>query len=366
MPPSTAMSRSSVQRRILVTGGCGFIGSTLVRHLLDQGHAVLNVDLLTYAGNPESLREVAQHPGYRFVCADICNAAQMQECFRRFRPDLVMHLAAESHVDRSIDDARDFIQTNVEGTRVLLDEALAYWRTLEGGRRQTFRFHHVSTDEVYGDLGPQDPPFREGDPYRPSSPYAASKAASDHLVRAWHRTHGLPVVISNCSNNYGPRQFPEKLIPLAILKAVKGENIPVYGRGDNVRDWLFVEDHAEALLRVALDGRPGETYHIGGNAEHTNLRVVQALCDLLEEARPRKPEGVARYGELITFVPDRPGHDRRYAMDIRKIGEELGWKPKTGFEEGLRRTVRWYLDNEPWWQSVLDGSYRLQRLGMAS
>lgn len=349
---------------ILVTGGCGFIGSAVVRQLVKSGTAhVVNVDALTYAGNPDSVLEVQGKPNYTFAHADICDREAIRAIIRKTRPNLILHMAAESHVDRSIDTPGTFLQTNVIGTQILLEEALLFWERLPGDQRSRFRFHHVSTDEVYGDLGPDDPAFREGDPYKPSSPYAASKAASDHLVRAWHRTYGLPVVISSCSNNYGPYQFPEKLIPLAILKAIRGEPVPVYGRGENIRDWLYVEDHARALITIATNGRVGETYHIGGNTEKRNIDVVRSICRILDNLRPNKPQGITHYEDLITFVPDRPGHDYRYAMDCSKITTELGWAPSVSFHEGLKKTVKWYLENRWWWQRVLDGSYRLERLG---
>ncbi len=351
-------------RTVLVTGGCGFIGSAVVRRLLRRGFRVVNYDALTYAGNPDSLREVLPHPGYVFVHADIRDRAALEQTLARYEPDAVMHLAAETHVDRSIEDPERFVDVNITGTLTLLEAVRRYWSALPEAKRSAFRLHHISTDEVYGDLGPDDPPFREGDPYRPSSPYAASKAGSDHLVRAWHRTYGLPVIVTNCSNNYGPYQFPEKLIPHMILRALKGEPLPVYGRGDQVRDWLYVEDHAEALELVLTKGRIGETYHIGGEAERKNIEVVRTICACLEELAPEKPQGVKRYEDLITFVADRPGHDRRYAMDITKIRTELGWRPKTDFEAGIRRTVAWYLDHRWWWSRILDGSYRLERLGL--
>jgi dTDP-glucose 4,6-dehydratase len=351
--------------RVLVTGGAGFIGSALVDRLLrEPSCSVLNFDKLTYAANPDVVAR--EEPNYAFVQADICDAVAVAAAFRRFEPDLVMHLAAESHVDRSIDGPSEFLETNVRGTFVLLQEALGYWRELERPRKDLFRFHHVSTDEVYGDLGPEEPPFTEAHPYRPSSPYSASKAASDHLVRAWNRTYDLPVVLSNCSNNYGPRQFPEKLIPLMILNAAEGRELPVYGDGGQVRDWLHVEDHAEALLEVATKGRTGETYNIGGRSERRNIDVVREICTILEEERPEKPVGVEHYGDLITFVADRPGHDRRYAIDDHKLGTELGWEPKQSFESGLRRTVRWYLENLDWCERIRHERYDLRRIGLAS
>ncbi len=350
--------------KLLVTGGAGFIGSALVRHLVSESDwTVVNLDKLTYAGNLDSLPGLLDHPRHRFEQVDICDRREVERVFREYRPDAVMHLAAESHVDRSIDGPADFIQTNVVGTSVLLEAARGYWNELEGEARARFRFHHVSTDEVYGDLGPEGL-FTEETPYHPNSPYSASKASSDHLVRAWHRTYGLPVLVTNCSNNYGPYQFPEKLIPLMILNALAGKPLPVYGRGDQVRDWLYVEDHVRALLRVLEAGRVGETYNIGGHNEKTNLEVVQHICAILEEKAPRHPEGVKRYADLVTHVTDRPGHDLRYAIDAGKIGRELGWCPQETFESGLEKTVQWYLENDAWCRRVLDGSYRGERLGV--
>lgn len=350
--------------RIIVTGGAGFIGFALVQHLLGTGdNEVLNLDKLTYASNPEAAK--LKHPQYRFERADICDTDRIHQLFRSFRPDAIMHLAAESHVDRSIDGPGEFVHTNVVGTVSLLQAALAYWQGLEGQERDAFRFHHVSTDEVYGDLDAEEPAFTEQSPYQPSSPYSASKAASDHLVRAWHRTYGLPVLLSNCSNNYGPRQFPEKLIPLTILNAIQGKPLPVYGDGRQVRDWLHVEDHAEALHRVLTGGTPGETYNIGGRCERRNIDVVRLICATLEELRPDKPNGVVAYEELISFVPDRPGHDRRYAIDDKKIASELGWAPRETFESGLRRTVQWYLDNLDWCVAIRESRYDGERLGLA-
>ena len=351
--------------RILVTGGAGFIGSALIRHLMQHSaHEVLNLDKLTYAGNLESLASIQDNPRHRFLQADIADAAAVSEALAQFQPDAVMHLAAESHVDRSIDGPAAFIQTNIVGTYVLLEAVRAYWLGLDQPRRGAFRFHHISTDEVYGDLHGADDLFREDTPYAPSSPYSASKAASDHLVRAWHRTYGLPVLITNCSNNYGPYHFPEKLIPLVILNALEGKPLPVYGDGAQVRDWLYVEDHARALLQVVSRGKIGETYNIGGHNEQKNIEVVRAICALLEEMAPDKPAGVARYEELIRFVSDRPGHDLRYAIDAGKIERELGWTPQESFASGLRKTVRWYLDNLDWCRHVQDGSYQRQRLGV--
>lgn len=350
-------------RRYLVTGGAGFIGSAVVRRLIDETDSdVLVVDKLTYAGNLDSLAPVAMSPRYRFLKADICDAAAMRAAFAEFRPDIVMHLAAESHVDRSIDGPGEFIQTNIVGTFTLLQAALGYWRGLEGARRDAFRFHHVSTDEVFGSLG-EEGAFTETTAYQPNSPYSASKAGSDHLVRAWGHTYGLPTLLSNCSNNYGPYHFPEKLIPLMILNALEGKPLPVYGDGGNVRDWLFVEDHAAALRLIAERGRPGESYNVGGGAERTNLSVVEAICDLVDEMRPDPALGSRR--KLIAFVPDRPGHDRRYAIEASKIEAELGWRPTVTFEEGLRRTVAWYLENRSWWERIRSGVYRGERLGAA-
>ncbi|MDH4610257.1 dTDP-glucose 4,6-dehydratase [Pseudomonas sp. BN102] len=350
--------------RILVTGGAGFIGSALIRHVLTHtSHDVLNLDKLTYAGNLESLATVADNPRYQFLQADIADSQVVGQALARFQPDAVMHLAAESHVDRSIDGPAAFIQTNIVGTYSLLESVRTYWLGLDAERKAAFRFHHISTDEVYGDLHGVDDLFTETTPYAPSSPYSASKAASDHLVRAWHRTYGLPVLLTNCSNNYGPYHFPEKLIPLMILNALEGKPLPVYGNGQQVRDWLFVEDHARALLEVVTRGQVGETYNIGGHNEQKNLDVVHTICSLLEELAPQKPDGVARFEDLITFVKDRPGHDLRYAIDAGKIERELGWVPQETFATGLRKTVQWYLDNLEWCRRVQDGSYQRERLG---
>ena len=350
--------------KILVTGGAGFIGSAVVRHLLQNTeHEVVNLDKLTYAGNLESLPGASDHPRYRFEQVDICDAVAVARVLAEHRPDAVMHLAAESHVDRSIDSPAAFIQTNIVGTYTLLEACRQYWLGLCEEARSRFRFHHISTDEVYGDLEGTTELFTEQTPYSPSSPYSASKASSDHLVRAWQRTYGLPVLITNCSNNYGPYHFPEKLIPHMILNALAGKPLPVYGDGAQIRDWLYVEDHARALVEVLTRGQPGATYNIGGHNEKRNLQVVETLCTLLDELVTEKPAGISRFAELITFVQDRPGHDRRYAIDAGKIERELGWLPQETFESGLRKTVQWYLDNRSWWQNVLSGTYQLNRLG---
>lgn len=350
--------------KFLITGGAGFIGSAVVRLLLTStNHQVLNVDKLTYAGNLLSLECVASNLNYQFIQADIADRSAIDTIFADFQPDVVMHLAAESHVDRSIDGPAAFIQSNIIGTYALLESARAYYSILSDERKSQFRFHHISTDEVFGDLHLDDDKFTETTAYAPSSPYSASKAASDHLVRAWHRTYGLPIVITNCSNNYGPYHFPEKLIPLMIINALHGKPLPVYGTGRQVRDWLFVEDHADALLKVATSGVIGETYLVGGNNEKTNIEVVQSICSLLNELVIEKPAGIADFRELISFVSDRPGHDLRYAIDANKLQKSLGWQPKETFESGLRKTVIWYLEHQNWWQSVLNGSYRLERLG---
>lgn len=352
--------------RILVTGGAGFIGSAVIRHLIfATEHQVLNLDKLTYAGNLDSLAPVADSPRYRFCQVDICDSAALQALFAEFQPTAVMHLAAESHVDRSIEGPAEFIQTNICGTYALLEAARSYWSGLEPSAREAFRFHHISTDEVYGDLAGTDDLFTETTLYAPSSPYSASKASSDHLVRAWQRTYGLPTIVTNCSNNYGPYHFPEKLIPHVILNALAGKPLPVYGDGSQIRDWLYVEDHARALVEVVTRGKVGETYNIGGHNEKRNLEVVQAICGLLDEMRAWVDDRgqVRSYSELITFVADRPGHDRRYAIDASKIQRELGWAPQESFATGIRKTVQWYLSNRPWWERVLNGSYQLARLG---
>ncbi len=350
--------------KILVTGGAGFIGSAVVRHIIrDTKDSVVNLDKLTYAGNLESLVDVADSDRYYFEQVDICDRTELDRVFSEHQPDMVMHLAAESHVDRSIDGPAAFIETNVMGTYHLLEAARQYWSSLEEANQSAFRFHHISTDEVYGDLEGTDDLFTETTSYAPSSPYSASKASSDHLVRAWQRTYGLPTLVTNCSNNYGPYHFPEKLIPLMILNALDGKPLPVYGDGMQIRDWLFVEDHARALYKVVTEGEIGETYNIGGHNEKANIEVVKTICALLEELRPDKPAGVESYESLITYVKDRPGHDVRYAIDATKIAQELNWTPEETFESGIRKTVAWYLNNPKWWQRVLDGSYSLERLG---
>ena len=366
--------------KLLVTGGAGFIGSAVIRHIIQHSDdSVVNVDKLTYAGNLESLANVSDSQRYSFVQVDICDRAALDEVFATHQPDAVMHLAAESQVDRSIDGPAEFIETNIVGTYQLLEAARAYWNGLDSQRKQAFRFHHISTDEVYGDLPhPSDSDqasehlFTEQTSYAPSSPYSASKASSDHLVRAWQRTYGLPVLVTNCSNNYGPYHFPEKLIPLVILNALEGKPLPIYGAGDQIRDWLYVEDHARALCKVVKQGQVGETYNIGGHNEKQNIEVVRTICALLDELTPpatrqlKATDGTAllSYSDLLTHVADRPGHDRRYAIDASKIESELGWVPAESFESGLRKTVQWYLDNLPWCQRVQDGSYQRERLGV--
>ena len=350
--------------KILVTGGSGFIGSALIRFLVNEKKvSVINVDKLTYAANQDSLLSVQQSTYYKFEAADICDAKLIRAIFKSHRPDVVMHLAAESHVDRSIDGASAFVQTNLVGTFTMLEEARHYWNSLAGEEREKFLFHHISTDEVYGDLGQTEQLFTETTPYNPSSPYSATKAGSDHLVRAWYRTFGMPAIITNCSNNYGPFHFPEKMIPHMILNALHGKQLPIYGDGRQIRDWLYVEDHVEALYKVVVDGSVGQTYNIGGNNEMTNFEVVEAICDLLEELAPEKPNGVGNYKDLVVFVKDRPGHDTRYAIDASKLEIELGWIPKESFETGLRKTVHWYLDNKIWWEKILLGDYYLERKG---
>jgi dTDP-glucose 4,6-dehydratase len=353
--------------KLLVTGGAGFIGSAVVRHIIAKTDwTVANIDKLTYAGNLDSLGEARNNSRHRHYRVDICDREALIGVFAEARPDAVLHLAAESHVDRSIDGAAPFITTNVQGTYAMLETALTWWRSLEGEARERFRFQHISTDEVFGSLAPADKgggKFTETTPYAPNSPYSASKAASDHLVRAWHHTHGLPTLTTNCSNNYGPYHFPEKLIPLCIIRALRGERLPVYGRGLNVRDWLHVEDHAEALTLVLRKGRPGETYNVGGDSERTNIEVVREICGLLDGMLPNTLN--RPHEKLIEFVTDRPGHDARYAIDASKIHRELGWRPRHSFEQGLRQTVRWYLDNRGWWERVMSGAYRGERLGLS-
>ncbi|MGR3971273.1 dTDP-glucose 4,6-dehydratase [Shewanella sp. 1180_01] len=358
--------------KILVTGGAGFIGSAVVRQIINNTtDAVVNIDKLTYAGNLESLANVAVSDRYTFEQVDICDRAELDRVFSQHQPDVVMHLAAESHVDRSITGPSDFIQTNIVGTYTLLEASRNYWQQLDAERKAAFRFHHISTDEVYGDLPHPDeqegkavdqelPLFTETTPYAPSSPYSASKASSDHLVRAWLRTYGLPTIVTNCSNNYGPYHFPEKLIPLVILNALEGKPLPIYGKGDQIRDWLYVEDHARALYKVVTEGKVGETYNIGGHNEKQNLEVVQTICSILDSLVPK----ATSYAEQITYVTDRPGHDRRYAIDASKMSYELNWQPQETFETGLRKTVEWYLANQEWCQHVQDGSYQRERLGI--
>lgn len=349
--------------RILITGGAGFIGSAVVRHIIkNTNDEVLNLDKLTYAGNLESLKEIDQNPRYQFQQVDICDSSKLEQIFEQFQPDAIMHLAAESHVDRSIDGPSAFIQTNIVGTYILLEAARKYWQALDDNKKANFRFHHISTDEVYGDLDGTTDLFTEATPYAPSSPYSASKASSDHLVRAWQRTYGLPTIVTNCSNNYGPYHFPEKLIPLVILNALDGKALPIYGAGNQIRDWLFVEDHARALYQVITQGTVGETYNIGGHNEKQNLEVVKTICKILDELRPQNNS--QSYESLITFVKDRPGHDLRYAIDATKIEHELGWKPQETFETGIRKTVEWYLNNLEWCRHVQDGSYQRERLGV--
>lgn len=353
------LSADKHMRRVLVTGGAGFIGSAVCRLLAKSGVDVLNIDKLTYAGNLASLRDLDQRPNYRFLQIDICNAAAVSEAFAAFQPEHLIHLAAESHVDRSIVGARDFVDTNIVGTFTLLEVARSYWSKLPAARRDAFRFLHVSTDEVYGSLG-ADGLFRETTPYDPSSPYSASKAAADHLASAWTRTYGLPVIVSNCSNNYGPFHFPEKLIPLVILNALHGKSLPIYGKGENVRDWLYVEDHARALDLIVAHGRVGEKYNVGGRNERRNIDVVKTICAILDKLRPT----ARSYTSLITFVADRPGHDARYAIDATKLESELGWRALETFETGIERTVRWYLDNEWWWRPLREKVYAGERLGL--
>lgn len=351
--------------KILVTGGAGFIGSAVIRNIIKNTQdEVLNIDKLTYAGNLESLSEIDTDPRYQFAQVDICDSERLTEIFKIFQPDAVMHLAAESHVDRSIDGPAEFITTNIVGTYTLLEVARKYWLQLNEEKKASFKFHHISTDEVYGDLEGTTDLFTETTSYAPSSPYSASKASSDHLVRAWHRTYGLPIVVTNCSNNYGPYHFPEKLIPLVILNALDGKALPIYGKGDQIRDWLYVEDHAKALYKVVTEGKVGETYNIGGHNEKQNIEVVKTICKILDELKPQNNH--QPYETLITFVKDRPGHDLRYAIDASKIAKDLGWKPEETFETGIRKTVEWYLNNLEWCRRVQDGSYQRERLGVSA
>jgi len=350
---------------ILVTGGAGFIGSALIRHIIrETDHRVVNVDKLTYSGNLESLSAIDGSQNYIFEQVDICDSSELQKVFIKNQPDIVMHLAAESHVDRSIDGPGDFIKTNIVGTFTLLEQSKNYWKSLEGEKKENFRFLHVSTDEVYGDLEESSDFFSEDTPYDPSSPYSASKASSDHLVRAWHRTYNLPVLITNCSNNYGPCQFPEKLIPHVILNALEGKNLPIYGNGKQIRDWLYVDDHVRALMIVALDGNLGETYNIGGSNEIQNIEVVKKICNILDGLIKNKVNGVSSFSDLITYVKDRPGHDVRYAINANKIQRDLGWEPRENFESGIKKTVEWYLNNHEWCENIQNGSYKLERLGV--
>ena len=354
-----------VRKTILVTGGAGFIGSELVRFLINSSpHSVVNVDKLTYSGNLHSLESINSNNRYHFEQIDICDEDELRRVLTENKPDIIFHLAAESHVDRSIDDPKDFIKTNIVGTYNILEQTKKYWQSLQGHKKDNFRFLHVSTDEVYGDLGSTKDYFSEKTPYNPSSPYSASKASSDHLVKAWFRTYNLPVIITNCSNNYGPYQFPEKLIPHIILNAIAGKALPVYGNGTQIRDWLYVNDHVRALLTVAFKGLVGETYNIGGNNEIQNLEVVTEICKLLDELIPSKLNGLDTFSDLISFVQDRPGHDVRYAIDASKIKNDLGWNPKEDFISGIRKTVKWYLNNLSWSRNIEDGSYRLERLGV--
>ena len=358
-------------KTIFVTGGAGFIGSAVIRYLINNTEcSIINIDKLTYAGNLSTLESVVNNPRYFFELADICDAQKISELFRQYQPDAIMHLAAETHVDRSIDNAAAFIQTNIVGTYVLLEAARHYWHSLSETKKSAFRFHHISTDEVFGDLKSAVGFFTEMTPYAPNSPYSASKAGADHLVRAWYKTYGFPVILTNCSNNYGAFQFPEKLIPLMILNAVQGKKLPIYGNGNQVRDWLFVDDHARALYLALTRGKTGESYNIGGHNQKTNLEVVNTICAVLDELVPTEKnpntQGVRRYADLIEFVADRPGHDQRYAIDAGKIQRELGWQPLETFESGIRKTVEWYLDNPTWWQPILSERYCGSRLGLGS
>ena len=354
-------------KTILVTGGAGFIGSALIKHIIDNTeHSVVNVDKLTYSGNLESLVTIEKSKNYIFEQVDICNEGELQRVFQENRPDLIIHLAAESHVDRSIDGPSEFIQTNIVGTFNLLEQSKNYWQSLKNNKKENFRFLHVSTDEVYGDLGELTDSFSEDTSYDPSSPYSASKASSDHLVRAWYRTYGLPVLITNCSNNYGPYQFPEKLIPHVILNALEGKNLPIYGDGKQIRDWLYVDDHVLALMNVALNANIGETYNIGGNNEIENIDVVRKVCSILEKLVPNKLNGMSSFNEVISYVKDRPGHDVRYAINANKIIKDLNWQPQEDFNSGIQKTVEWYLDNKLWCENIKNGSYKFERLGVNS
>jgi len=354
-------------KTILVTGGAGFIGSALIRHIIkNTNFRVVSVDKLTYSGNLQSLESVNENINYTFDQVDICNDKELEQIYSKRQPDIIIHLAAESHVDRSIDEPSDFIQTNIVGTFILLEQSKKYWQSLKGSKKENFRFLHVSTDEVYGDLNESSEFFSEDTSYDPSSPYSASKASSDHLVRAWYRTYGLPVLITNCSNNYGPYQFPEKLIPHIILNAIAGKSLPIYGDGKQIRDWLYVDDHVLALMEVAINAKVGETYNIGGNNEIQNIEVVRKVCSILNELVPNKLNGMSSFSELITYVEDRPGHDVRYAINAQKINKDLGWEPKENFESGIQKTVEWYLDNSEWCNNIQNGSYQLERLGVNS
>jgi dTDP-glucose 4,6-dehydratase len=353
------------KKTILVTGGAGFIGSALIRHIIKRTeHNVVNIDKLSYSGNLQSLESIEANNNYIFEQVDICDGNELLRVFRKNQPDIVMHLAAESHVDRSIDGPGDFIQTNIVGTFTLLEQSKDYWQSLEGNKKENFRFLYVSTDEVYGDLAGTKSFFTEKSNYRPSSPYSASKASSDHLVRAWYRTYDLPVLITHCSNNYGPCQFPEKLIPHIILNALAGKNLPIYGDGKQIRDWLYVDDHVHALMTVALKAKVGETYNIGGNNEIQNIEVVRKVCSILDELIPNKLNSVSSFSELITYTKDRPGHDVRYAINANKVNKDLGWEPQENFESGIRKTVEWYLNNKAWCENIQNGSYQFERLGV--
>ena len=353
-----------MKKKIIVTGGCGFIGSALVKYIIKKStHKVLNIDKLTYAGNLDSLSIIDNNRRYSFKKIDICDSVKIKKIFSNYKPDIIIHLAAETHVDRSIDNSKKFINTNILGTYTLLEEARKYLLKLKGYKKTNFRFYHVTTDEVYGDLTKNSSAFKENTPYAPSSPYSASKASSDHLVRAWHRTYNLPIIITNCSNNYGPYQFPEKLIPLIILNAIEGKKLPVYGNGKQIRDWLYVEDHAKALLHVALNGKVGESYNIGGQSELKNTDVIRTICKILDEVKPSKIKNIKKYEQLISYVEDRPGHDKRYAIDISKIKKNLKWQPQETFKTGIKKTIIWYLNNLEWCKKVQRGKYKGQRLG---